>query len=153
MYFKRKWKKLCYTNSLSTITTGHIDACHFISTIPFQCIINQQLIFNLSINKHFIMSIHAIMNMFLYYKIMHLLGLFNTAGSPWTCMFVLLKVWCAQSYQNALYYNHLWLLHWNKTLTGDSELYHIKEEFLVECILFKRKCKKLCYTNWILILS
>ena len=38
-------------NSLSTITIGHLDECHYVSTTPLQSnasiSINQQLIFNL----------------------------------------------------------------------------------------------------------
>ena len=67
-------------NSLSTISIGHIDECHYGSTTPLQS--NASISMDnksttdiqSSINKHF-MSI--ICNMLLYYQIMHLLGLFN----------------------------------------------------------------------------
>ena len=53
-------------NSLSTITIGHIDECHYASTTPLQSnasisMYNQSTIdIQSSINKHFIMSIYAI---------------------------------------------------------------------------------------------
>ena len=53
-------------NSLSTITIGHVDECHYVSTTPLQSnasisVYNTSTIYiQSSINKHFIMSIHAI---------------------------------------------------------------------------------------------
>ena len=81
--------------SLSTITIGHIDECHYASTTPLQSnalisMYNQSTIDIQSlINKHFIMSIYAVI-LFFYYQIIHLLGLLNTAGSPRICMHVVL---------------------------------------------------------------
>ena len=53
-------------NSLSTITIGHIDECHYVSNTPLQSnppisMYNKSTIdIHSSINKHFIMSIYAI---------------------------------------------------------------------------------------------
>ena len=76
-------------NSLSTITIGHLVDYHYMyQPLPNNQMPNQISMYNKStidiqssINKHFIMFLYAI-HMFLYYQIMHLLGLFNTAGSP-----------------------------------------------------------------------
>ena len=53
-------------NSLSTITIGHIDECHYVSTTPLQSNASISMYnksttdIQSSINKHFIMSIYAI---------------------------------------------------------------------------------------------
>ena len=54
-------------NSLPTITMGHIDECHYVSTTPLQSnasisMYNKSTIIDIqsSINKHFIMSMYAI---------------------------------------------------------------------------------------------
>ena len=53
-------------NSLSTITIGHIDECHYVSTTPLQSNASISMYnksttdLQSSINKHFIMSIYAI---------------------------------------------------------------------------------------------
>ena len=53
-------------SSLSTITIGHIDECHYVSTTPLQSnasisLYNKSTIhIQSSINRHFIMSIYAI---------------------------------------------------------------------------------------------
>ena len=75
------------SNSLSTITIGHIDECHYVSTTPLESNASISMYnksatdIQSSINKHFIMSIYAICFSIIY-QIMYLLGLFNTAGSP-----------------------------------------------------------------------
>ena len=72
-------------DSLSTITIGHVDEYHNVSTTPLQSNASISMYnksttdIQSSINKHFIVHI---CNMFLYYQIMYLLGFFNTAGSP-----------------------------------------------------------------------
>ena len=79
-------------NTWWTITIGHIDECHYVSTTAFQSNASISMCNELmndtwsSRNKHFIMSICSF---FLCHQIIHLLGFFNTTGSPWTCMFVL----------------------------------------------------------------
>ena len=79
-------------NTWSTITKDHIDECHCVSTSAFQSNAFISMCNELtndtrsSRNKHFIMSICSL---FLCHQIMHLLGFFNTTGSPWTCIFVL----------------------------------------------------------------
>ena len=64
-------------NTLSTITIGHIDECHYVSTTALQS--NASISMCNELNKHFIMSICSL---FLCHQIMHLLGFFNTTGSP-----------------------------------------------------------------------
>ena len=72
-------------NTLSTITIGHIDECHYVSTTALQSNPPISMCNELmndtqsSRNKHFIMSICSL---FLCHQIMHLLGFFNTTGSP-----------------------------------------------------------------------
>ena len=66
-------------------TIGHIDECHYVSTTAFQSNASISMCNELmndtrsSRNKHFIMSICSL---FLCHQIMHLLGFFNTTGSP-----------------------------------------------------------------------
>ena len=71
-------------NTLSTITIGHIDECHYVSITALQSnasisMCNELMNDQSSRNKHFIMSICSL---FLCHQIMRLLGFFNTTGSP-----------------------------------------------------------------------
>ena len=68
----------------STITIGHIDECHYVSTTALQSNASISMCNELtndtqsSINKHYV----HICSLFLCHQIMHLLGFFNTTGSP-----------------------------------------------------------------------
>ena len=72
-------------NTSSTITISHIDETHYVSTTALQSNVSISMCNELindtksSRNKHFIMSICSL---FLCHQIMHLLGFFNTTGSP-----------------------------------------------------------------------
>ena len=72
-------------NTSSTITIGHIDECHYVSTTVSQSnasISTRSELTNdtqSSINKHYYVHICSL---FLCHQIMHLLGFFNTTGSP-----------------------------------------------------------------------
>ena len=72
-------------NTSFTITIGHIDECHYVSTTALQLNASISMCNELtndtqsSRSKHFIMSICSL---FLCHQIMHLLGFFITTGSP-----------------------------------------------------------------------
>ena len=71
-------------NTSFTITIGHIDECHYVSTTALQSNASISMCNELTNDSHQEISILLcpLCSLFLCHQVMHLLGFFNTTGAP-----------------------------------------------------------------------